>query len=207
LNVDPELYNPVQIHQLKYKLLNPTSALRANQADYEAAVQSLGNERLGSGVRAANVTAAAAQKYRANNQVLAEYENRNAGIQNQEITYNTQARDRQSMADAQSRQNFYDKVLQSRDNQRLQRLQAIQDLSRAQQLKARQNNSGNLILQMTPAFDQHGEYNGYQYLPTLPPESYHDFVPHAATPAPKPTSRTTTTFKIGDKVVKTTNSQ
>jgi hypothetical protein len=207
LTRDAELYNPVQVHQLKYKLLNPTSAIRQNQSDYEAAIQSLGNERLGSGVRAANVAAASAQKYKANNQILAEYENRNAGIQNQEIAYNTQVRDRQSLEDAKSRQNFYDKVLQSRDNQRLQRLQAIQDLSRVQQLKARQNRSGNLILKMTPAFDQNGNYNGYQYLPVLPEGMDQGFIPQMPQKPTKPTSRTTTTFKVGDKVVKTTNSQ
>ena len=55
---------------------------------------------------------------------------------------------------------YYADVLQSRDNQRLQRLQAIQDLSRVQQLKARQNASGNLVMQLAPHFDQTGQYNG-----------------------------------------------
>lgn len=203
---DAELYNPTQVHQLKYKRLDPTSALRANQGDYDAALQSLGNERLGSGDRAANIANLTAQKYKANNQVLAQYENQNAGIQNNEVTYNTQARDRQSLADARSRESFYDNVLKSRDNQRLQKLQAIQDLSRVQQFKARQNRSGNLILKMTPAFDQNGEYNGYQYLPTLPDGADQGFIPQTPTKDKKPTSRTTTTFKVGDKTVRTTNS-
>jgi hypothetical protein len=206
MNRDPELYNPTQVHQLKYKLLDPTAALRANQGDYDAAVQSLGNQRLGSGNRAANISAVAGQKYKANNQILSQYENQNAAIQNQEITYNTQARDRQSLQDAKSRETFYDNVLKARDNQRLQKLQAVQDVSRAFQLKARQNNSGNLILKMTPAFDQNGNYNGYQYLPTLPDDMNPGFIPQPATKPSKPTSRTTTTFKVGDKTVKTTNS-
>jgi len=204
---DPELYNPVQFHQLKYKLLNPTAALNANQADYNAAAQALGNESVGSGAAAANLSNLTAQKYRANNQVLADYENRNAGIQNQEITYNAQVRDRQSLADAQSREKFYDNVLRGRDNQRLQKLQAIQDLSRVAQLKARQNRSGNMILKMTPAFDENGNYNGYQYIPVLPSDQ-EPFIPQAQPTGKqaKPTSRTTTTFKVGDKTVKTTNS-
>lgn len=208
LNRDPELYNPIQLHQLKYKLLNPTAALNANQADYEAATQALGNENIGSGAAAANLSNLTAQKYRANNQVLADYENKNAMIQNQEIAYNTNVRDRQSLADAESREKFYTNVLRGRDNQRLQKLQAIQDISRVQQLKARQNKSGNLILKMTPAFDQNGEYSGYQYVPVLPPEmGGGEFIPQAQpTKAAKPTSRTTTTFKVGDKTVKTTNS-
>jgi len=203
---DPELYNPVQLHQLKYKMLNPTAALNANQADYNAAADELGNDNVGSGAAAANLSNLTAQKYKANGQIIGEYENQNVGIQNKEIDYNTNVRDRQSMADANSREQFYDKVLRSRDNQRLQKLQAIQDLSRVQQLKARQNNSGNLILKMSPAFDQNGEYNGYQYHPTLPDGS-EGFVPQPATKAGKPTSRTTTTFKVGDKTVRTTNSQ
>jgi hypothetical protein len=207
MNRDPELFNPAQFHQLKYKLLNPTAALNANQADYNAAAESLGNQNVGSGVSAANLSNLTAQKYRANNQVLADYENRNAGITNQEIAYNTSVRDKQSLSDAQSRATFYDNVLKSRDNQRLQRLQAIQDLSRAQQLKARQNKSGNLVLKLSPAFDQNGEYNGYQYIAQLPDGSDQPFIPQPATTSKKgPTSRTTTTFKVGDKTVKTTNS-
>jgi hypothetical protein len=203
---DPELYNPVQIHELNAKLLDPTAALRANQGDYNAALHALDTENLGSGARAANISNLTAEKYRANNQISAEYENQNAGIKNREIEYNTQARDRQSMADAQSRKEFYTNVLQGRDNQRLQRLQAIQDLSRVQQLKARQNASGNLILQTTPHFNQEGEYNGNQYVANLPPELMGDgsYIPQPPTKsAPAGKSTTTTTWKIGDKTYRT----
>src|SRR5271155_602068 len=175
---EPELYNPVQIHQLALKQLNPTGALRANQGDYNAALQAL-SRRLGAGTRAANISNLTAEKYKANNQVLGQYENENSQIKNRKTENNTQARDRQSMADAGSRKKFYENVLRSRDNQRLQRLQAIQDLSRVQQLKARQNASGNLIMQTTPHFDQFGQYNGLQYVPTLPSDvmGNGDFIP------------------------------
>lgn len=204
-NRDPELFNPVQLHQLKYKLLNPTAALNANQADYNAAAQSLGSMNVGSGVAASNLSSLTAQKYKANAQVLGSYENQNAVIQNQEIAYNTAVRDRQSLSDAQSREKFYTDVLKGRDNQRLQKLQAIQDLSRVQQLKARQNKSGNLILKMSPAFNQAGEYNGYQYIPVLPDGSDAGFIPQAPTKSGKSAGRTTTTFKIGNKTVRQTN--
>ena len=164
----PELYNPVDIHTLRLQQLNPEAALRANQGDYNAALQALGNEHLGAGARSANISNLTAEKYKANNQIIGEYTNQNANIKNREIEYNTQAQDRQSMADASSRQKYYADVLQSRDNQRLQRLQAIQDLSRVQQLKARQNSSGNLILKMSPHFDQQGNYNGNPAQFTLP---------------------------------------
>jgi hypothetical protein len=205
---DPELYNPVQAHELRYKQLNPEAALRANQGDYNAALQSLGNEHTGSGARAANISNLTAQKYKANNQILAEYENQNAGIKNKEIEYNTGVRDRQSMLDARSREQFYGNVLKARDNQRLQRLQAIQDLSRVQQLKARQNSSGNLLLQMTPHFDQEGNYNGTPTTFTLPPDySGGDFIPTDQTvkkgAAPKQTVRQQ--YKVGDRTFTVTN--
>lgn len=205
LTREPELYNPVKLHQLKYKLLNPTAALYANQGDYNAALSTLQRQNLGSGVAAANLSNLTAQKYKANNQILGEYENANVGIQNREIDYNTGVRDRQSLADAKSRESFYDNVLKSRDNQRLQKLQAIQDISRAQQLKARQNSSLNLISKLSPAFDEQGNYNGYQYIATLPPDI--GYAPYETTPAPKTKSSQRVTYKVGDRTITTTTNQ
>lgn len=204
LTRDSELYNPVQLHQLKYKLLNPTAALNANQSDYEAGLNALEQQNLGSGVAAANVANLTAQKYKANNQVLGQYENANTGIVNQEIGYNTQVRDRQSLQDANSRASFYNNVLKARDNQRLQKLQAIQDISRVQQLKARQNSSGNLVMKLSPAFNQEGEYNGYEYAPTLPSDiGYETVAPTVKRSSGKTT--TTTKYKIGDREIKKVN--
>jgi hypothetical protein len=191
----PELYNPVDIHTLHLQQLNPEAALRANQGDYNAALHALSNDRMGHGARTANISNLTAQKYKANNQIIGEYANQNANIKNREIEYNTSARDRQSMADAGSRQKYYADVLQSRDNQRLQRLQAIQDLSRAQQLKARQNTSGNLVMQLSPHFNQQGEFNGTPYHFTLPLDMNDgSFIPQQQG---KQTVRQT--MKIGDK--------
>jgi hypothetical protein len=205
----PELYNPVDIHTLRLQQMNPEAALRANQGDYNAALHSLSNEEyLGSGARTANISNLTAEKYKANNQIIGEYANANANIKNREIEYNTNARDRQSMADAGSRQKYYADVLQSRDNQRLQRLQAIQDLSRVQQLKARQNASGNLVLQLSPHFDQTGQYNGTPVQFTLPADVMGDsqFIPsnQPLTKQVTPKSTTRTTWKIGDKQYQTT---
>jgi hypothetical protein len=207
LRRDPELFNPVQYHQLKYKLLNPSAALYANQADYEAGLHSLEGQNLGSGVNAANVSNLTAQKYKANNQVLGQYENQNTEIQNKETEYNTQVRDKQSMSDAATRANFYSNVLKSRDNQRIQKLQAIQDLSRVQQLKARQNTSGNLVSKLSPAFDQSGEYNGYQYVPVIDPETG-ETQSYMKKPGKSKTT-TTTSYKIGNRNIRsaTTDSQ
>lgn len=208
MNRDPELYNQQEFHQLRYKQLDPTATLNANQADFEAAAASLGNNAVGSGVAAANLSNLAAQKYKANAQTLGAYDNQNAGIKNNEITYNTQVRDKQSAADASSRGQYYRNVQIARDNQRIQRLTAIQDLGRAIQMKRRQNASGNLVQKLSPAYDQQGNYNGYQYAPVLP----NNIAPAGSTgnrPALKPrtTTKTTTSYKLGDRTIKTETRQ
>jgi len=201
----PELYNPVEFHQLRYKLLDPTAALTANQADFNAAVQ--GSNEMGTGAGQSNVANMLGQKYRANNQILSQYENQNAGIKNQEITYNTQVRDKQSVADAQSRGEFYKNVLLGREAQRQQFLTSLGQLSRVDQLKRRQNVSGNLMLKLSPAFDQFGEYNDYQYAPYLDPSmvNYNDNQPIKMTSKGK-TRKTTTWKDAAGTVHKTTTS-
>lgn len=170
LNRSPELYNPVKFNQVKYKRLDPTAAINANQADYNAVSDELGNMNVGSGAAAANLSSLQGQKYAANNQIQGQYDNQNNQIENNETNYNTQVKDRQSVADAQTRGEYYRNVQLSREAQRQQRLKSIEDISRIIQMKRRQNNSGNLILKLSPAFNQKGEYNGYQFMPSLPPE-------------------------------------
>ncbi len=172
LNRTPELYNPVEIGKLRYKQLDPTAALNANQADYEAGLDTLGQNNIGAGVTAANIANLQAGKYAANSQVMSQYDNQNAQIKNNETTYNTNAGDRKSVADASARGKYYSDVQVARENQRQQRLTAIQDISRVIQMKRRQNASGNLLLKLSPAFNQRGEYNGYQYNPTIPSDHY-----------------------------------
>lgn len=201
MNREPELYNPAEFHQLRYKLQDPSAAMAANQADYNAAAETIGNTPVGTGVALSNLSNLTAQKYKANNQIMGQYDNQNANIKNQEILYNTQVRDKQSLADAQSRGEYYRNVLLSRDNQRLQRLKAIEDLGRVAQLKRRQNRSGNLILQTTPAFDQYGEYNGYQYIPYLNPAlGVTPLSLPTATKGTKGTTTTETTYTNGNGV-------
>lgn len=199
---DPELYNRADIHQLRYKLMDPTAALFANQADYNAAAKSLTDMPLGSGVNASNLANLTAQKYKMNANILGDYENRNAAIKNSEINYNTQAKDRQSAADYQTRGSYYRNVQLSRENQRQQRLKAIEDLARVIQMKRRQNTSGNLILKLSPAFNQQGEYNGYQYVPVIPPElGYTAEQQNFPTPAPTTTRRVS--WRVGNRTVPT----
>lgn len=201
---DPELYNPVELNQLKYKLLDPTAALNANQADYNAAASTLENIDTGTGAEAANLANLQAQKYNANAQVMSQYDNQNVGIKNREIEYNTGVRDRQSVADAQTRGTYHRNVQQARENQRQQRLKSIEDISRVIQMKRRQNRSGNLILKLSPAFNQEGDYNGYQYAPILPADLGINSEMPVVTSKGKTT--TTKTTKIGNTTIRSTNS-
>lgn len=215
MNRTAELYNPVEFNQLRLKQLDPTAAMNANQADFNAAVGQIGDLGLGSGATAANIANLAGQKYRVNNQIQSQYDNQNAQIKNQEIQYNTNVRDRQSVANAKTRDDYYNRVLLSRENQRLQRLKSIEDLARVDQMKRRQNRSGNLVMKLSPAFDQYGEYNGYQYMPIIPPELGMNYTVNQPTPAgtqaaPKSSSKTstTTTFRTADgRVIKKTTKQ
>lgn len=206
----PELYNPMEFNQLRYKLLDPTAALNANQADFNAAVD-VTDEFGNSGAASANKANMLGQKYRANNQVMSQYDNQNTQIKNNEITYNTQVRDKQSVADAQSREKFYTNVLLGREAQRQQFLTSLSQLARADQLKRRQNTSGNLLLKLSPAFDQFGEYNGYQYLPYLDPAvvNYNDQTVQPAKVSSKNTkTQNVTTWKdASGRVHKTTTTE
>jgi hypothetical protein len=165
LERDPGKYNPMEFNQLRYKLLDPTAALQQNQADFNAGVQATQDMSANNpGAGAANIANLAAQKYAANNQVLGQYENQNAQIKNNEITYNTQVRDKNSLADQQAREVFENKVLQSKAIQDEQKLTALDSLYKTIAENRALNRNGNLIMKFSRAFDQYGDFNGYQHL-------------------------------------------
>ena len=157
-----EKYNPAQFHQLSLKLLDPTAPLQQNQADFNAAVQATQQANPNDvGTQMANIANLTSRKYALNNQVLGNYENQNTGIKNQEIQYNTQVRDRQSVSDQQSREALEEKVLTSKAKQQEQKLTALDGLYKTVAENAALNRNGNLIMKMSRAFDQYGNYNGY----------------------------------------------
>lgn len=170
LEREPTQFNPMEFNQLRYKLQDPTAALQQNQADFNAAVQATQAAAPNNpGAAAANVANLAASKYAANNQVLGQYENQNAQIKNNEITYNTQVRDKNSLADQQAREVFENKVLQSRAIQQEQKLTALDSLYKTIAENRALNRNGNLVMKFSRAFDQYGEYNGYQPQFTINP--------------------------------------
>jgi hypothetical protein len=158
----PELYNPTEYHQLRYKLQDPTAALQANQADFNAGVQAVQSSGAGEGNKMANIAQLAASKYNANNQILGQYENQNAQIKNNEITYNTQVRDKQGLADQQARESYDTKVKQALALQQEQKLTAVDALAKTYAENRALNRNGNLMMKFAPAFNQYGNYNGYE---------------------------------------------
>lgn len=158
-----EKYNPVQFNQLRYKLLDPTAALNQNTADFKAAIETVQNTSPNNaGVAMANIANLTAQKYSFNNQVLGNYENQNSQIKNNEILYNTQVRDKQSVADQQAREVFEEKVLTGKAKQEEQKLTALDSLYKTIAENRALNRNGNLMMKFSRAFDQYGNYNGYQ---------------------------------------------
>jgi hypothetical protein len=102
---------------------------------------------------------------------MGNYDNQNAQIKNQETLYNANAKDRQSGADQQAREVFSEKVFTSKAKQQEQKLTALDALYKTIAENKALNRNGDLIMKMTRAFDQYGNYNGYtpqfQVNPTL----------------------------------------
>jgi hypothetical protein len=160
----PPKYNPAEMHQLRYKLQDPTAALNQNQADFNAASQVIADTPAGAGTQMANVANLAAQKYAANNQLLGQYENQNVQTKNSEITYNTQVRDKQSILDQQARNVYEVNDLDSMAKQQEQKLTALDSLYKTIAQNKALNRNGNLVMKFANAFDQYGDYNGFQHL-------------------------------------------
>lgn len=160
----PENYNGVEYNQLRYKLQDPTAALNKTQADFNAATEAVNATQAGAGAKMANVANLIAAKYSADQQIIGNTENQNAQIKNNEITYNTQVRDRQSAADQQARAVYEDKVLTSKAKQTEQKLTALDSLYKTIAENKALNRNGNLVMKFSRAFDQYGDYNGYQHM-------------------------------------------
>ena len=150
----PNKYNPIDLNQVRLKQLNPEQALQRGQQDFNAV--------LDMGVNPSNAANVFSQKYAQDNQIIGQYDNQNAQIKNQETLYNSGVRDRQSGADQQSREQFEQKVLGSREAQRQQKLTALDDLFTRVSLNRKLNREGNLVSQLFPNFSQDATFNGNQ---------------------------------------------
>lgn len=152
---DPEKYNPAQVHQLQLQLQDITPALRQNQSDYNALLQQLPDNQTGF-INAAN---AFKIKLQGANQASAQVNAANTQIRNQEIQYNTQVRDRQSLLDQQARAVFQDKVDTSKSKQDEQKQLYWDNIFNKIAQNAKLNRMGQMILNSNPSLNQDGTGN------------------------------------------------
>lgn len=155
----PTVLNPVQLHHVTPKLLNPLPALQAGQRDFNAVTDKLPS----TGAGMSNATNAFAQKYSIDNQILGQYENNNNQIENQARYYNAGVDDKQSEVDAQSREQFERKQLGSMEAQRQQKLTLLDSIFTKIAQNHALNRNGNLIQQLAPQYDQYGVKNDNKY--------------------------------------------
>lgn len=164
----PTNLNEVSFSKVTPKLLNPLPALQAGQRDFNAAISKLPS---GSGAGMANAVNAFSQKYAIDNNIIGQYDNSNNQIENQARYYNAGVDDKQSAADAQSREQFERKQLGSIEAQRQQKMAYLDSImSKINQNRAL-NRNGNLIMQTAPNFNSYGQYNGNQRYITMPSAS------------------------------------
>lgn len=151
-------YNPVELNKVKLKQYNYEPALEQGRRDYNAAIEGMPI----SGAGMANRVNAYSQKYNINNQVIGDYANKNVGIENQERLYNANVDDRQSIADAGSRQTFEQQYLGSREAQRQQKMKSFDELFNRISENKKLNREGSLLMKMFPDFNSYGDKNANQ---------------------------------------------
>lgn len=160
----PAQYNPVQLNQIRMRLQNPEPALQAGTADYNAALRTVKNMP-GS---QSNISNLFTNKYNIDNSILGNAENVNSQIKNSETQYNAGIRDRQSELDQQSRARFQQEFLGSLEAQRQQKSQSLNELYDRFAQNAKLNREGKLLSKLFPAYDQEGNFSGYQTMMSNP---------------------------------------
>ena len=116
-----------------------------------------------SGVGFANQANLMASKYKANNEVLGQYENANKEMLNRVDQYNDQAEFQLQQLNLGLRDQFNNRILQGKEIQRQSKLNALDDLFTKIAQNRKLNREGHLVLELTPYFDQYGQFNGNKY--------------------------------------------
>lgn len=151
---------PVDLQQvdrqpLNVRELNPLPSLLQNQGDYNAMLDQLPT----SGVGFANQENMAANKYKINNELLGNYENTNKQKRDQIDQYNDQNQFQLDVTNLGLRDQFNERILKGREIQRQQKMGALDGLFNKLALNRKLNREGDLILQMSPHFDQYAQFN------------------------------------------------
>lgn len=147
--------DPLRVHEL-----NPLPALQANQGDFNAALQQLPND----GIGYANQANLLANKYKVDNEILGQYENLNKGRYDQIDQLNNANKFQLDQINLNLRDRAQQQQLAGMEAQRQSKLNAFDDYLTKIAQNNKLNREGNLILQMTPYFDQNGQFNGNQYV-------------------------------------------
>lgn len=152
----PVMTEQVSIPTLQIRELNPAPAINQNTADFNAVLNILPN----SGVGYANAANLMANKYRANNEVLGNYANTNTqrkDAMDQQNAQTVAATEAQNMS---LRDQAYLRQLQSIEAARQQKLTAFDSLYTRIAQNRKLNREGDLILALTPHFDQMANFTG-----------------------------------------------
>lgn len=134
-------------------------SLNEGNMDYNAALKMLPQTGMGN----ANAANLFATKYNIDNQIIGNTVGRNNQKLDALDNQIAQTQNAQSMYDMNARRDFDMRWKKSLENQRLQRLTALDDISTKYQQNDAFNRNKDLILQMSPYFNDRGQYTGKQY--------------------------------------------
>lgn len=146
---------PLRVHEL-----NPQPALDANTGDFNTALAELPNN----GVGFANQANLLANKYKVNNEIVGQYANQNAVRADQIDAANNANKFQLDQINLNLRDRAVNQQLQGMEVERQSKLNAFDDYLTKLAQNAAFNRNGNLILQLTPYFNQEGKFNGNQYI-------------------------------------------
>lgn len=149
----------IDAKQLKYREQSPLPALQQGQEDYNALIETLPANQIGM-ANAANIFA---KKYSLNNQTLGQYENTNKAGAATVDAQNASNQQNVDKVNADLRDQMSQRVLQGKEVQQENKLKLFNDLFTKIALNRKLNREGNLVMQISPYFNQYGEYNGNPY--------------------------------------------
>ena len=159
LDLAPVPLEQLDREKLRVHELNPLPSLQQAQSDYNAGIRMLPT----SGVGFSNMANLGAGKYAFGDKVLGEYENVNKGKKDVVDQLNEKNKYELDTANFAIRDQFNTRVAQRNEIQRQSKLNALDDLFTKVAQNRKLNREGNLVLELTPYFNQYGQFNGKQY--------------------------------------------
>jgi hypothetical protein len=159
---------PVDLEQLQYEPINTREEswlpqIMQTEGDFQTALRSI---PMDGGTGQANIANLLAQKYSADQQAIAGVESRNKAKNDQTNAINAQGRMQMNATNLNLRDTFNNRILQGKEVQRVSKLNAFDDYATMVAQNAKLNREGNLLMQLTPYFDQFAEFNGNNYTPS-----------------------------------------